>query len=269
MSFRFVTTALGILGSTTATGLYLVSGTPAMTDGPITPPAAVIVPVEKPPAAKPAMPPVREAAPVPSRPVSLVPPSPPVMTASGATRRVWVYPGAVFNPWTGEPLTNEERESGWLEVPLPMPAASPLMAASAVSEPVAVPPAAMAPMAPPAVAPAEAPAAPAKTTRRRAVAPTAAAPPAAAAAPSSYTIHLASYRSEAGARSGWRALQSRFGQELAGLEPTMVRVRVAGKGRVVRLLAGPFPNAAAADNACAGLKTQHLFCHTVAPGATG
>ena len=78
----------------------------------------------------------------------------------------------------------------------------------------------------------------------------AAPPPAPAAAAGRWRVQLGAFSSEANARRAWGTVSGR----LPGLQPAFVRA-----GNLIRLQAGPLPNRAAADRACASLAGQACF----------
>ena len=144
MSFRFVGTALSILGTGAgASGYYLTQGTAS-------PPPAMVVPVTDagPAAHAPPQPLVAtrhrdmaEAAKPPETPPPAPPPEPaaadvpdanPPFVFNGTTYwqpRVFVGPGSIYNPVTGALLTREEQESGWVDGPRDMPHGSQVIVA--------------------------------------------------------------------------------------------------------------------------------------------
>ncbi|MEI6557416.1 MAG: SPOR domain-containing protein [Rhodospirillaceae bacterium] len=257
MSFRFVGTALTILSTSTASGLYLASGSPAT--APHAP--TVVVPV------------VQAEAPPPA-PVKAV-----VRAGDVWRPRIWVGTGSTINPVTGEPLTHEEQETGWVDGPntfareIVRTVADPLShAPKAVHEPnpevmvlppgkkapawanrsdVALAPGVMVedPPPPPAPAPPPPPA------------------PAAARTEAGYRIHLESYRDERMVAHAWAALQKANPAVLGSLDASTMTVTVPKKGKFVRLLAGAFGSKAEAEKACAALKKAHRaqYCHPQAP----
>lgn len=60
-------------------------------------------------------------------------------------------------------------------------------------------------------------------------------------------VHLASYKLEANARTGWAELTHATPDLLAGLAPYYSVVDIPGKGRFIRLIAGPLPSEQAAN----------------------
>ncbi len=75
-------------------------------------------------------------------------------------------------------------------------------------------------------------------------------------------VHLASYRIEDNAVSGWRELVSTHSQ-LASLEARLERRNIAGRGEFLRLKAGPFDARADAAELCASLLDHDIYCMPV------
>ena len=76
-----------------------------------------------------------------------------------------------------------------------------------------------------------------------------------------YGAHLASYRTVAGARRGWRALRRKFPKELADLEFGTTEFDAGnGKGTYIRLVGLSFKSKAAVTKYCKPLKTKRQFC---------
>jgi hypothetical protein len=74
-------------------------------------------------------------------------------------------------------------------------------------------------------------------------------------------IHLASYRSEAAAQSGWKNLQSKYAGQLGGLSPVVRRVNLGeNRGTFYRLFAGPVSNTSQANSICQQLKRSNQYC---------
>jgi cell division protein FtsN len=103
--------------------------------------------------------------------------------------------------------------------------------------------------------------------------PAAAAPPAAPpAAPASgaaapfYVVHLASYRKAEGADRGLGELMQRHGDLMEGLELSINRVEIEGKGTFFRVQAGPFASPEAAAALCEKLSVRAAYCRPM-PGA--
>ncbi|HEX9955217.1 MAG TPA: SPOR domain-containing protein [Allosphingosinicella sp.] len=92
-------------------------------------------------------------------------------------------------------------------------------------------------------------------------------PPSVAAAPArapaqvgrGWRVQLGAYSTAANAKRAWEGLRSKAGA-LAALQPAFVPA-----GAVTRLQAGPLPNRAAADRACAAAKASGAACFPVAP----
>ena len=106
MSFRFVGTALTILSTTSASGLYFANGMPASAPHG----ATVVVPVVQ-----------AAATPAGERMAAAPGADPQIKAVVGAKDvwrpRIWVGTGATINPLTGEPLSHDEQESGWVDGP--------------------------------------------------------------------------------------------------------------------------------------------------------
>ncbi|MCW5723883.1 MAG: SPOR domain-containing protein [Maricaulaceae bacterium] len=102
-------------------------------------------------------------------------------------------------------------------------------------------------------------------------APQIAEPPPSAPAPESsaqasagvYGVHLASYRLEAHAESGWTTLLAMFPDVLEGLQPRLAEADLGEQGVFLRLVAGPFAGHSAAEAACDALRAAGAWC---APG---
>ncbi|HEY0149322.1 MAG TPA: SPOR domain-containing protein [Allosphingosinicella sp.] len=91
-------------------------------------------------------------------------------------------------------------------------------------------------------------------------------PPSVAAAPApravvgkGWRVQLGAYSNATNARRAWDGLRAKAGY-LAALQPVFVPA-----GAVTRLQAGPLPNRAAADRACASAKAAGAACFPVAP----
>lgn len=112
---------------------------------------------------------------------------------------------------------------------------------------------------PPAATPAPRLTPPAAPSARPATRPSAPAPaptPAPAATTGRWRVQLGAYSNEANARRAWGSVSGR----LPGLQPSFSRA-----GNLTRLQAGPLPNRAAADRACAAARSAGLACMVVAP----
>jgi TPR repeat protein len=111
--------------------------------------------------------------------------------------------------------------------------------------------------------------APAPAARRPAPGPVArtAVPPSIAAAPArapaqigrGWRVQLGAYSNATNAKRAWDGLRAKAGY-LAALQPAFIPA-----GAVTRLQAGPLPNRAAADRACAAAKAAGSACFPVAP----
>jgi|GEM_PF-4621409 len=82
-------------------------------------------------------------------------------------------------------------------------------------------------------------------------------------------LHLASYRTKTRARKGWREAVARYGDLLAGLDHSIVRVDLGhGMGIYYRVLAGPVSGEDAARALCARFKSRGAYCALVFPERT-
>jgi len=75
-----------------------------------------------------------------------------------------------------------------------------------------------------------------------------------------HAIHIASYRGEETARSGWQTLSAMFPEALDGLEPRVEGVDIPDQGFFLRLKAGPFNSAREADAACDPFRAAGVWC---------
>lgn len=76
-----------------------------------------------------------------------------------------------------------------------------------------------------------------------------------------YGAHLASYRTVAGAKRGWRSLSKKFSKELGGFEFGTTEFDAGdGKGTYIRLVALSFKSKAAATTFCRSLKAKRQYC---------
>ena len=74
-------------------------------------------------------------------------------------------------------------------------------------------------------------------------------------------LHLASYRTESAAQTGWDNLNSKFTNELQGLSPVIRRVNLGeAQGTFYRLLAAPVPSTDRANTLCQRLKRSDQYC---------
>ncbi len=81
-------------------------------------------------------------------------------------------------------------------------------------------------------------------------------------------LHIASYRTKARARKGWREEAGRYPDLLGGLDHAIVRVDLGpGMGVFYRVLAGPVADERAARALCARLKVRGAYCALVFPEA--
>jgi cell division septation protein DedD len=75
-----------------------------------------------------------------------------------------------------------------------------------------------------------------------------------------FAVHLASYRQAGDAVRGWRQLEARHGDALAGLTPRVARISLGERGVFFRLKAGPFPERDDAAIACDRLESEGVSC---------
>ncbi|PIW27671.1 MAG: hypothetical protein COW29_10960 [Rhodobacterales bacterium CG15_BIG_FIL_POST_REV_8_21_14_020_59_13] len=75
-----------------------------------------------------------------------------------------------------------------------------------------------------------------------------------------HAIHLASYRSEEHAISGWASLQALFPDLLTSRTPRLEEADLGSRGVFLRLKAGPFDTAAAARSACLQIEAAGGWC---------
>lgn len=88
-----------------------------------------------------------------------------------------------------------------------------------------------------------------------------ASPVSAPAAVSKLNLHLASYRSQQAAETGWKSISKKYPNQLGGLNSVIRRVNLgADKGTFYRLMAGPVPDAARANSICQQLKRSNQYC---------
>lgn len=78
-----------------------------------------------------------------------------------------------------------------------------------------------------------------------------------------FVAHVASYRDEAAARTGWAELR-RQAPGLATTEPRFLAVTIPGKGPWVRVAAGHFSSQSEATGFCASLKGMVGYCRPLA-----
>jgi len=77
-----------------------------------------------------------------------------------------------------------------------------------------------------------------------------------------FTAHVASYKTEAAARTGWAQLRGRV-PDLASVEPQVLPVEVQDKGTWYRLTAGRFASRDQTAGFCAALKGVVAYCNPV------
>ncbi len=81
-------------------------------------------------------------------------------------------------------------------------------------------------------------------------------------------LHIASYRTEQAAKTGWDESVTRNKAALGSLKPIIRRVDLgAGKGVFYRLMAGTFKSVADAEAVCIQLKQNNQFCRASADGS--
>lgn len=78
--------------------------------------------------------------------------------------------------------------------------------------------------------------------------------------PDGFTVHLASYYTVDDALAGWAILSRRHPQLTRWNEPLLADVDLEDRGLFVRLLAGPLPSRAEADQLCAALHGAGAYC---------
>ncbi len=87
--------------------------------------------------------------------------------------------------------------------------------------------------------------------------------PASTSKPSSYTLHLASLRTVAGAERQWAELQVAFPALLGGLPVALAPADLGERGIFQRVLAGSFARRAEARDLCAQLEARDQYCTVV------
>ncbi len=75
-----------------------------------------------------------------------------------------------------------------------------------------------------------------------------------------YALHLASYKLEKNARAGWQQLERDNSDILAGLNPIISELDIAGKGHFLRLKAASLATKQEAENLCGQLKARGVYC---------
>jgi len=111
---------------------------------------------------------------------------------------------------------------------------------------------------------------PVAASAAKAALPKAAPPEAAPPAPETLAgpvLHLASFRSAEGARSGFEQAKAKNPQLFANLRYEARRTNVPGQGTFYRLLVGPFDSLAAAEAACVEMKKADQFCRPTPDGS--
>ena len=138
----------------------------------------------------------------------------------------------------------------------PAPAAAPTG-----NQPLSLAPESQGDVAAPASAPASAPA-PARSRARASIANAAPAGGTAAETSSSggYAVQVSSQRSEAEAHAAFRALRSKFPNQLGGREPIVRRADLGAKGIYYRAMVGPFASMEEAAGMCSNLKAAGGTC---------
>lgn len=95
-----------------------------------------------------------------------------------------------------------------------------------------------------------------------------AAPPGRPSVDGRWAVRLAAYRNEPDAARGWQLMKRRFPDLLGPMQPIYRTVDLPGRGRFLRVFAGPLRDRAAADQLCRSLKARSLdFCLPEQPGA--
>lgn len=80
-------------------------------------------------------------------------------------------------------------------------------------------------------------------------------------------LHLASYRSEKAAETGWKNISKKHANQLGSLNSAIRRVNLgANKGTFYRLMAVPVTNRAEANNICQQLKRSNQYCDPLSLG---
>jgi cell division septation protein DedD len=92
-----------------------------------------------------------------------------------------------------------------------------------------------------------------------------AAAPAAGAGVARFRIQVGAMRTEAEARDAWEKIRRRHPEIVGALGASYPRVQVPGKGELIRVQAGPLPDAAAARDVCARLSRGGTECLVVPP----
>jgi len=90
------------------------------------------------------------------------------------------------------------------------------------------------------------------------------------AAPETFTgpvLHLASFRSAEGARSGFEQAKTKNPEVFANLRMEARRTQIPGQGTFYRLLVGPFASLTDAEATCVEMKKMDQFCRPSADGS--
>jgi hypothetical protein len=76
-----------------------------------------------------------------------------------------------------------------------------------------------------------------------------------------FSLHFASYKDQETARKGWKDLSTRYADLLGSLDYRISSVSLgADKGTMQRLKAGPFTDAASANEVCKVFKARKAYC---------
>ncbi len=75
-----------------------------------------------------------------------------------------------------------------------------------------------------------------------------------------YVTHLASFRSDEAAETGWRMLQERHPEQLGHRKLITREITLSDKGTFVRVLTGPFESRAPAEALCKSLSGGEQYC---------
>lgn len=75
-----------------------------------------------------------------------------------------------------------------------------------------------------------------------------------------YAVQVTSQRSEAEAKTAFRALRTKFPKELGGRDPIVRRADLGDKGTYYRALVGPFASMEEAAGVCSSLKAAGGSC---------
>jgi hypothetical protein len=75
-----------------------------------------------------------------------------------------------------------------------------------------------------------------------------------------YAVQVASERSVAGAHASFRAIRTKFPNQLGGREPIVRRANLGAKGTYYRVMVGPFGSMEKAAGMCGTLKAAGCKC---------